>query len=388
MYEQKVTDVRTYIVRNPWKKWVFLELVTADGSIGTGEATVFSGQFSVKERLKDLGDLIIGNNPFNIESFLNRWMLRTFNRSKDLISVSLMSGIECAAWDLLGKSYGVPVYTFLGGKFRDRIPVYANGWYTSADSIEDWGKLAKQAVKKGYKSLKFDPFGVGTGFLDNDKYAKAKAIIESVENSVGENVELFIEGHGRFNRSTAMNIARYLERYENIGWFEEPVIPEDIEGMAIISKSTRIPVAAGERFITRFDFIRPFKLGAISVAQPDVINTGGILETKKIASMAEAYNIGFAPHQAEGPINTFITAQLDATVPNLKIQEMFDEFAYPDWAWDIVDNKPKIVDGYEIISDKPGIGINIKDKVKDYLANEKNRDFNIFSEGWEKRGFK
>lgn len=93
MYEQKVTDVRTYIVRNPWKKWVFLELVTADGSIGTGEATVFSGQFSVQERLKDLGDLIIGSNPFHIESFLNRWMLRTFSRSKDMVSISLMSGI-------------------------------------------------------------------------------------------------------------------------------------------------------------------------------------------------------------------------------------------------------------------------------------------------------
>ena len=388
MYEQKVTDVRTYIVRNPWKKWVFLELVTADGSIGTGEATVFSGQFSVQERLKDLGDLIIGANPFNIESFLNRWMLRTFNRSKDMVSISLMSGIECAAWDLLGKSYGAPVYTFLGGKFRDKIPVYANGWYTSATSIEDWGKLAKQAVKKGYKTLKFDPFGAGSGFLDNEEYTKAMAIVESVQNSVGEKIELLIEGHGRFNRSTAMKIAKYLERYENIGWFEEPVIPEDIEGMAVISKTTKIPIAAGERFITRFDFARPFELGAISVAQPDIINTGGILETKKIAAMAEAHNIGIAPHQAEGPINTFITAQLDATVPNLKIQEMFDEFAYPDWAWDIVDNKPRIESGYEIISDKPGIGINIKEKVKDYLANEKNKDFNLFSEGWEKRGFK
>ena len=165
-------------------------------------------------------------------------------------------------------------------------------------------------------------------------------------------------------------------------------IPEDIEGMAVISKTTKIPIAAGERFITRFDFARPFELGAISVAQPDIINTGGILETKKIAAMAEAHNIGIAPHQAEGPINTFITAQRDATVPNLKIQEMFDEFAYPDWAWDIVDNKPRIEGGYEIISDKPGIGINIKEKVKDYLANEQNKDFNLFSEGWERRGFK
>ena len=388
MYEPKVSEVRTYIVRNPWKKWVFLEIITPDGSVGTGEATVYSAQFSVKERLRDLEDMIIGSNPFEIEKFINRWMLRTFNRSKDLVSIGLMSGIEVASWDLMGKQFGAPVYTFLGGKMRDSIKVYANGWYTSARNPEDWGKLAKEAVKKGYKALKFDPFGSGSGFLSQEESSLSKMIIESVHDSVGDSIELLIEGHGRFNRSTAQGIAKYLERFENIGWFEEPVIPEDIEGMALLSRSSSVPIAAGERFITMFDFKRPFEIGAMHIAQPDIINTGGLLETKKIAAMADSYNIGMAPHQAEGPINSFITMQLDATLPNLKIQEMFDEFAYPVWAWDIVDNKPQVVNGYEKVIDRPGIGINIKEKVKDYLADESNKDFNLFSEGWEKRGFR
>jgi len=388
MYEPKVSEIRTYIVKNPWKKWVFLELITPDGSIGTGEATVYSAQFSVKERLKDLGDMIIGSNPFEIEKFMNRWMLRTFNRSKDLVSIGLMSGIEVASWDLLGKHFGAPVYTFLGGRMRDSIKVYANGWYTSAENPEEWGKLAKDAVRKGYSALKFDPFGSGSGFLSEDEFKKSKQIIESVHSAVGDKTELLIEGHGRFNRSTALKIAKYLERFENIGWFEEPVIPEDVDGMSVLCRSTSVPIAAGERYITRFDFTRPFELGALHIAQPDVINTGGLLETKKIAAMAESYNIAVAPHQAEGPINTFITMQLDATLPNLKIQEMFDEFAYPEWAWDIVDNKPEVKNGYEKLSNRAGIGIGIREKVKDYIADEKDRDFNLFSEGWEKRGFR
>ncbi len=387
MYEAKISEINTYIVKNPWKKWVFIEIITSDGSIGTGEATLFTGQFSVKERLKDLGDLVIGSNPFEIEKFVNKWMLRTFNRSKDMVSMALMSGIEVAMWDLMGKHFGAPVYTFFGGKMRDNIKVYANGWYTSAKTPEDWGKLAKDVVNKGYKALKFDPFGSGSGFLNEEELIRSKSIIEAVHEAVGDNIELLIEGHGRFNRSTAIKIAKFLEKFENIGWFEEPVIPEDIEGMAILSRSTSVPIAAGERYITRFDFIRAFELGAIHVAQPDVINTGGLLETKKIASMAEAYNIGIAPHQAEGPINTFATMQLDVTLPNFKIQEMFDEFAYPKWTWEIVDTKPEVENGYMKVSNRPGIGINLKEKVKDYLADEKDKDFNLFSEGWERRGF-
>ncbi len=388
MYSTDIKNVNFYIVKNPWKKWVFVEIETADGSTGTGEATVYTGQFAVRERFKDVKDFIVGKDAMKIESLKTKWMTDTFNRSRDLVNIALLSGVESACWDLVGKHFGAPVYSLMGGRIRDKVRAYANGWYTSIESQDDWGRAAKDVVKKGYTALKFDPFGSGSGFLSEDEFRNSMGIIENVRDAVGEKTEMLIEGHGRFNRSTAMKIGHYLERFENIGWFEEPVIPEDVEGMSILSHSLNVPIAAGERFITKFDFVRPFETGAIHVAQPDVINTGGILETREIAAMAEAHNIAMAPHQAEGPINTFITLQVDAVIPNLKIQEMFDEFAYPAWTWQIVDSRPEVENGYLKIPDKPGIGINIKDKVKDYLADENSRDFNLFAEGWEKRGFK
>ena len=213
-------------------------------------------------------------------------------------------------------------------------------------------------------------------------------IIQIVHGVVGDNTEMLIEGHGRFNRSTAMKIGKELEKYPNIGWFEEPVIPEDIEGMAMLSKSLKIPIAAGERLITSYDFTQLFKLNSVSIAQPDLINTGGIIELLKIGAMAEANNISMAPHQAEGPLNTFTTLNIDALMNNLKIQEMFDEFAYPAWITDIVDTVPEVKNGYVELPEKPGIGVNLKDKINNYIADENDTDFNLFSEGWEKRGFK
>ncbi|KAA8922214.1 MAG: mandelate racemase/muconate lactonizing enzyme family protein [Thermoplasma sp.] len=383
----KITEVRPYIVRNPWKKWVFIELETDDGSIGYGEATVFNGQFSVASRLKDVSRFILGKDPMKVRRLIGEWFVSTFNRAHDMVNVALISGVEAACWDLIGKHYGSPVYELLGGPVNDRIRVYANGWYTAINDVEDWAKAAKKVKERGYTALKFDPFGAGSGFLSNEEFKRSMEIIRAVHDEVGDDTEMLIEGHGRFNRSMALKIGKELERYDNIGWFEEPVIPEDVEGLTILSRSLRIPIAAGERFITRYDFVDPFVRGAIHIAQPDVINTGGIIETLVIGAMAEAHNIAMAPHQAEGPINTFITLNVDALMPNLKIQEMFDEFAYPSWAWDVVTGKPEVVNGYAKLPERPGIGIELKEKVRDYLATEKDPDFNLFSSGWEKRGF-
>lgn len=384
----KITDINSYVVKNSWKKWVFLELITDDGSIGYGEATVYGDQFAVVSHVNEVKKYIIGKNPMNVNSLVNTWFRDSFNRARDILNISLISGIESACWDIIGKHYGCPIYKLLGGAVNKNIRVYANGWYTSINNIEDWAKEAKKVKNKGYTALKFDPFGTGNSFLSLEEYRKSLDIIRVVHDEVGDDIEMMIEGHGRFNRSMALKIGKELEKYENIGWFEEPVIPEDIEGLVILSRSLKVPIAAGERFLTKYDFIDPFKKGAINIAQPDVVNTGGITETLKIGSMAEAYNIAIAPHQAEGPLNTFITMNVDAIMSNLKIQEMFDEFAYPSWTWDIVTSKPNVNNGWVSLPDKPGIGIEIKEKIKDHLASEQDQDFNLFATGWEKRGFK
>ncbi len=384
----KIINFKSYIVRNTWKKWVFIEIVTDDGSNGYGEATVYADQFGLINHIKDIKKFILNKDPFNVRKLINEWFLSTFNRSRDIVNISLISGVQSACFDLIGKHFGSTIYNLFGGPVRDKIKVYANGWYTGINDIEDWGKEAKKVVNKGYKALKFDPFGSGSGFLDYDEYKKSMDIIETVHNAVGDKIEMLIEGHGRFNRSMAMKIGKELEKYDNIGWFEEPVIPEDINGLSILSKALKIPIAAGERLITSYDFTELFKSGAVSIAQPDLVNTGGIIEILKIGAMAEANNIAIAPHQAEGPLNTFTTLNADALLNNLKIQEMFDEFAYPEWVTEIVDNRPEVINGYAKLPDKPGIGINLKDRINDYTADENDSDFNLFSEGWEKRGFK
>ncbi len=384
----KIVDLKSYIIKNPWKKWVFLEIVTDDGENGYGEATVYTSQFAVANHIKDIKNFIINKNPFNVRKLINEWFISSFNRNRDIVNISLMSGIESACFDLIGKHFGSTIYNLFGGPVRDRVKVYANGWYTNINNVDDWGKEAKKVINKGYRALKFDPFGDGSGFLDYEEYKKSMEIIETVHSVVGDRTEMLIEGHGRFNRATAMKIGKELEKYPNIGWFEEPVIPEDIEGLAMLSRSLKIPIAAGERLITSYDFTEMFKIGSVSIAQPDLINTGGITQILKIGAMAEANNIAMAPHQAEGPLNTFTTLNVDAMLNNIKIQEMFDEFAYPDWINQIVDVRPEVKDGYVSLPEKPGIGINLTNKIDDYIADESNHDFNLFSEGWEKRGFK
>jgi galactonate dehydratase len=363
----KISDIKTYIIRNTWKKWVFIEIITDDGSRGFGEATVYSDQFGLINHLKEVKKSIVNEDPFRVNKIMNKWFISSFNRSRDMVNISLMSGFEAACFDLIGKHCGSTVYNLFGGPVNEKIKLYANGWYTDINEINDWGRNATKVINKGYKALKFDPFGSGSGFLDYDEYKKSMEIIKIVHDAVGDSTEMLIEGHGRFNRSMAMKIGKELEKYDNIGWFEEPVIPEDIEGLSVLAHTLKIPIAAGERFITKYDFVEPIKRGAINVAQPDVINTGGILETLKIGAMAESNNIAMAPHQAEGPLNTFITLNVDALLNNLKIQEIFDEFAYPEWINEIVNERPKIHDGYASLPKKPGIGIEITDKINNYI---------------------
>ena len=364
----KIVDLKSYIIKNPWKKWVFIEIITDNGENGYGEATVYSGQFSVVNHIKDIKKFIVNKDPFKVRELVNEWFTSSFNRNRDIVNMSLISGVESACFDLIGKHFGSTIYNLFGGPVRNKIKVYANGWYTNINNIEDWGKEARKVINKGYRALKFDPFGSGSGFLEYDEFKKSMEIIQIVHGVVGDKIEMLIEGHGRFNRSTAMKIGKELEKYPNNGWFEEPVITEDVEGMVMLSKFLKIPIAAGERLITSYDFTQLFKSNSISIAQPDLINTGGIIELLKIGAMAEANNISMVPHQAEGPLNTFTTLNIDALMNNLKIQEMFDEFAYPAWIGDIVDTVPEVKNGYVELPEKPGIGINLNDKIDNYIA--------------------
>lgn len=383
-----ISDVELYLIPNPWKGWVFIRLLTSNGEEGVGEATHYFGQRAVKSMYKDIRDFVLGNDALEIEKLWYRIFKETGNPSKDSTKISLMSGIEVACWDIIGKHFGAPVYQFFGGLVRDKVKVYANGWYRGIKQFEDWGEKAKDVVRKGYKAMKFDPFGASSIELGPKDFMKATKIVEIVRNSVGEDVELMIEGHSRFNVATAIKIGKELERF-NVSWFEDPVVARDIQGLTRVSRMVNIPIASGEGCVSRFDpdLLSLLTSKSIDVLLPDVITIGGLFEAKKVSAFAEIFGVLVAPHQAEGPINTLAELQLDATLTNFKIQEYFGDFAYPVWAWELLTQKPEFDDGYLCVPKAPGIGAKLNiPKIEEYVDEEKIANFNLYKEGWESRG--
>ena len=383
----KISDVEVYLIPNPWKGWVFIRVLTTDGEEGVGEATHYFGQRAVKGMYRDLKEFIIGEDPLKVEKLWYRMFKEAGSPWKDATKISLMSGIEVACWDIIGKHFGAPVHQLLGGAVRDRVKVYANGWYRGIRKVEDWGERAKEVVERGYKAMKFDPFGTASVELDPEGLRRSIKIIETVRNMVGDDVELMIEGHGRFSVATAIKIGRELERF-NITWFEDPVAIRDLQGLIRVSKAVNVPIASGESCVSRFDphLMDMLTSKAIEILLPDVITIGGLLEAKKVSALAETFGVLVAPHQAEGPINTMSELQLDATLTNLKIQEYFGDFAYPEWTWELFTQKPKFNGGFLEVPKTPGIGIELNmRKVEEYADDERITNFSLYREGWEDR---
>lgn len=381
----KIDNVQTYLIDNPWKKWLFIRVETSDGSYGVAEGTLYRETEAVIAELRQSRKMYIGKDPFLIEKLWNDWYRDSFNRNVSATGVTALSALETACWDIVGKHYGAPIHALLGGAVRDRVNVYANGWYTHVSTPDEFAERAKEVVRKGYRALKFDPFEtsyLSAGTQDIRRYVE---VIASVREAVGENVEILVEGHGRFTAETAIRIAKQIEPY-NPRWFEEPVPPEDLEGVKKVASKTSIPIASGERIITTYGFAPLIESGAVDILQPDLINAGGLLQGKKISAMADAHFLTIAPHQAEGPLATATCLQLDACIQNFEIQESFDEFDI-EWRRDLLTEPIIVRDGYMDVPKKPGLGVDLRMKeVEKHLAAEAERaDFNLFEKGWENR---
>lgn len=381
----KISGVQTYLVDDPWKKWLFVRVETSDGSYGLAEATLYGESEAVVAELEKSRSKYIGRDPFLIEKLWNDWYRDSFNRSASAPSLTALSALETACWDIVGKHYGAPIYGLMGGAVRDDVKVYANGWYTHVGSAEEFAQRAKEVVRKGYRALKFDPFettylSAPTG--DIRRYAE---VIGAVREAVGEDVEILVEGHGRFTAETAVRIAKKIEQY-NPRWFEEPVPPEDLEALKTVAAKTTIPIASGERVITIYGFAPLVESHAVDIIQPDLINTGGLLQSKKISALADAHFVTVAPHQAEGPLATATCLQLDACIQNFEIQESFDEFDIG-WRRDILTEPIEVRDGRMAIPKRPGLGVdlNMKEVEKHIVKAAKRPDFNLFEKGWENR---
>jgi galactonate dehydratase len=273
-----------------------------------------------------------------------------------------------ACCDLIGKKANLPVYQLIGGKVHDRIPAYANGWYTGERTPEGFAEAAQNVVDRGYLGLKFDPFGAGNLELTRKEFHKAISLIEAVHSVTGDDVQMFIEMHGRFAPHQAVEIAKAIEQFSP-GWIEEPCRPEDVPALKYVMEHTDIPIATGERLYHAQQFRELLQGRLAHIIQPDINQCGGLLETKKICSTAETYSIMAAPHNVGGIITTVASLHLLFTLRNAKVLEHFNDFVDAE-----IQNcghpYPAVVDGYFSLPSGPGWGVELN---MDALENGKVR---------------
>ncbi len=378
----KIVDVKMQVMGTAWRNISFVRVLTDEGVEGLGEVRMLNHTDALRGYFSEaVPNHILGSDPFNVEDLVQRMFRNDFARAGE-IAMSAISTIEVACWDIMGKALGQPVYKLLGGAVRDRIKAYANGWYTVERTPQEFHAAAKRVLEKGYRALKFDPFGEGFYELDRTEKNKVIELVEAVYDAVGPNVEILIEMHGRFNVATAVEMARELERFKP-SWVEEPVPPENLAALKKASEKINIPIATGERIHTRFDFRELFELQAADIIQADITHFGGLLETKKLAAWAEAYYILIAPHNVGGPVSTAAALHFAASTPNFKIQEHFNDFA-EDWVKAAAPGNPEVVDGYFALPQGPGLGVKLnEDVIREHP--QQRIFFNLFAENWHRR---
>jgi galactonate dehydratase len=378
----RITEVKVVVMGSAWRNFVFARVRTDEGLDGIGEARPVNREEAVAAYLEAIAHrYVVGSDPFNIEDLILR-ITRDDYEVPGATEMTAVAVVEMACWDIIGKALGQPVYRLLGGACRDRIKAYANGWYQVARTPDDFAQAARRVVARGYRAMKFDPFGAGAGELSAAEHRRCIELVEAVRDAAGPDVELFIEMHGRFTAPQAIALARDLERTAP-GWIEEPVAPDQPAALAKVAAHTALPIATGERLHTRAAFRDLFALGAADIAQPDLTHCGGLLETKKIAAMAEASGLLVAPHNVGASVSTAAALHLAACVPNLKIQEYFNDFDDA-FITESAPGLPGVVDGYFSLPEGPGLGVTFNEELARAHPYPR-QHFNLFSEDWQRR---
>lgn len=353
----KITDIKAFTVDCFRTNWIFVKVYTDEGLAGVGEGTLEYKEKAFLGALEHLKEYLLGKNPLEIEKHWHNIYRDAYWRGGPVL-MSALSAVEMALWDILGKSLNVPVYQLLGGKVNDKVRIYVNGWFAGAKEPEEFGEKAKIAVERGVTAMKWDPFGKNYLQISNKDLDKALRCVAAVRDAVGNDVDLLIEGHGRFDVPTGIKIAKELEVFKPM-FFEEPVPPDNLEALKAVRDKSPVAISAGERLYSRWDYRKLFDTRAADYIQPDISHAGGIMELKKIAAEAESRYIPFAPHNPSGPVANAATLQLAATCPNFCILEIM----YSDVVWrgDVVNENLSYKDGYITIPDKPGLGIEINE---------------------------
>lgn len=380
----RIAEVTTTTVGTPWRELTFVELVTDDGRRGIGEARMLNKTSTLLACVDELAQrYVIGSDPFDVERLAWRVQWEDYSRAGEVTQTALAC-FDQACYDLMGQALGVPVWKLLGGAFRERVPAYANGWYQGPRTPDSFAAMARRVVDRGYRGLKVDPFGAATAEIEPGQLRLAEDIIAAIRESVGPDVALMVEMHGRFTPATAVAVARRLERYRP-EWIEEPVPPYHPAALRQVRAGTTLPIATGERVHVLGEFRELFEQGTVDVVQADLTHFGGLTAIRKLAGWAEAYGLLMAPHNVCGPVGTAANVHFSIACGNLKVLEHFNDFADP-WVLDLVEGAPTVdpADGCFALPTAPGLGVRLDHEAA--AAHPRTGvHFNLLAEGWELR---
>lgn len=362
----KITDVKTYLVR---PRWCFVRIDTDSGISGWGEAVLEGHAKTVAACVVEMSDYLLSADPGDIEDIWNTLYRAGFYRGGGVL-MSAISGIDQALWDIKGKHFGAPVYELMGGKCRNKMRVYS---WIGGDRPADVARDAMNRKNEGFTAIKMNATEE-LQYIDN--YEKIDEVLErvsAIRETCGKGFGIAIDFHGRVHKPMAKILAKKLEEFDPM-FIEEPVLCEHMELFKEIAAACNIPIATGERLFSRYDFKRLLSMGGVDIIQPDLSHAGGITEVKKIASMAEAYDVALAPHCPLGPIALAACLQVDATCHNAVIQEQSIGIHYnkEKSVLDYIHNPEdfSFTDGFADLPKKPGIGAEVNVR----LVEEENKN--------------
>ena len=363
----KITSVRTVVCNAEMRNWVFVRIDTDQaGLYGWGECSLEWKTRAVAGCVEDFAPMLTGEDPTRIEFIYQKLYRQSFWRL-GVIGMSAISGIEQACHDILGKSLGVPVYKLLGGAVRDRVRMYTHlgggdmrAVYESQMQADPqlFVDRALEVVARGYTAVKVLITPPTESLNSIAAYRYAGKMMEALRLAVGDSVDIMIDCHGRHALGNAIEFCRILAPYRPY-FIEEPVPPENVEVMAEVRRASPVPIATGERLVTRYEFRELIEKQACHVIQPDLCHCGGLLEAKKIAAMAESWTMGVAPHNPLGPVANAAALHFDLSTPNFLIQE--DMLTDVPWRWEVVQHSLRSEGGYWLPVDAPGLGIEVNE---------------------------
>ena len=373
----QVEKLNTYIVATPEPHiggmyWIFLSIETKCGILGIGE--VYSASFHPEVVVKGVSDVferyLKGYDPHHVERFYRECYSSGFTQRPDLTMMGILSGLEMACWDIIGKEANKPIYELIGGKVHEKLRSYTylypkdNNGELNYEDPELGAQSAIELMQQGFTAIKFDPAGPYSSYsghqISLSRLKHSESYCQRIREAVGDRCDILIGTHGQLAPSSAIRLAKRLERFDPL-WFEEPVPPGQSSAMAQVAKKTKIPVATGERLTTKYEFFDVLKNNAASIIQMNLGRVGGILEAKKIASIAEVYYAQIAPHLYNGPIGAAASIQLSTATPNFLIMESI--MTWGGFHAEVLTESINWNNGNIIPSAKPGLGIELNFEV-------------------------